>query len=146
MTGDVIEERSAGVILYRTNDNSGKNLYLILKYAGGHWDFAKGKKEKGETDITTALREVREETGIKDVVIHEGFKREMEYEFMEDKGKMIHKTVIFFLGCTQTKEITLSDEHQEYAWCEYDDASFRVTYPSARDVLASANMILNEND
>lgn len=144
MTGDVIEERSAGVIIYRVDDK-GKYLYLVLKYAGGHWDFAKGKKEQGETDIETALREVREETGINDVEICKGFEREIEYEFMEDGGNMIHKSVIFFLGRTLTKEIVLSDEHQEYIWHKYDDASFLVTYPSARDILASADMILNED-
>lgn len=141
-SGDIVEERSAGIILYRTDKN--KRLYLILKYAEGHWDFAKGKKEKGETDVQTALREVKEETGITDVSIHESFQREIEYEFMYGADTMIHKTVIFFLGRVQTKDITLSNEHQEYAWYEYDDASFSITFPSARDILACADAALND--
>lgn len=146
--GTIKEERSAGVILYRIdkNDNNcDKRLYLILRYAGGHWDFAKGKKENGESDLQTALREVREETGITDVSVHDGFQREIKYEFVEGTGAMVHKSVIFFLGRAQTKDVALSNEHQDYAWYEYDDASFTVTYPSARGVLARADAHLNDN-
>lgn len=142
------EERSAGVVLYRidkNDDNHGKRLYLVLKYAGGHWDFAKGKKESGESDLQTALREVREETGIADVSIRDGFQREIKYEFIEGTGAMVHKSVIFFLGRTHAKDVTLSNEHQDYAWYEYDDASFTVTYPSARGILACADAALNDD-
>ena len=142
---DVREERSAGIIMYRVAED-GRRLYLVLMYAAGHWDFAKGKKEKGESDMQTALREVREETGIADVAVLDGFEREIEYEFM-DNGAMIHKTVIFFLGHVRTeeeKEVTLSDEHQDYAWLEYDDASFAITHAAARAVLADAEEALRD--
>jgi len=139
---DVLEERSAGVILYRNGgdaSSNGKNrLYLVLRYSAGHWDFAKGKKEEGESDIQTALREVREETGITDVRLHADFQRHIEYEFTDDRGTMIHKRVVFFLGSTGTEYVTLSDEHQEYAWREYDDASYVLTYAAARNMLAAA--------
>ena len=131
-----IHERSAGVIIYRTDDDAGR-LYLIMQYAEGHWDFAKGKKEIGEDDMQTALREVREETGISDVVICKGFSREIRYEF-EYEGMRIHKTVIFFAGSTNTSDISLSDEHQKYAWLAYEDAMSAITYPAARNVLADA--------
>jgi len=43
----MIEETSAGIVLFR-KENS-KNLFLLLNYPSGHWDFVKGKMEKGET-------------------------------------------------------------------------------------------------
>ena len=163
----ILQERSAGVIIYRAKHNQTKDktgndgsnhsktttakydmssrMYLILGYPAGHWDFAKGKKEKGETDRQTALREVREETGITDLIIHDGFQREIEYEFMDKSGTMIHKTVIFFVGYTKTDEIILSNEHEGYSWLEYDDASFKITYGAARNVLAAADAFLDEH-
>ena len=133
------EERSAGVILYKTEGQ--RRVYLILQYAAGHWDFAKGKKIRGETDMQAALREVREETGITDVPICDDFKEEIKYEFMRD-GTAIRKTVVFFLGRTESSNIALSGEHTDYTWQEYNDAILAVTHEAARRVLAGANRVL----
>ena len=37
--------------------------YSII--ARGYWDLAKGKLEKGETNLQAAVRELKEETGLK---------------------------------------------------------------------------------
>ncbi|MFH1332713.1 MAG: NUDIX domain-containing protein, partial [archaeon] len=63
----MIKEKSAGVIVY----NNGE--FLILQYTAGHWDFPKGHIEKGETERETALRELKEETGITDAFFVKGF-------------------------------------------------------------------------
>ncbi len=41
----MIEETSAGIVLFRKE--GAKNLFLLLHYPSGHWDFVKGKMEKG---------------------------------------------------------------------------------------------------
>ena len=134
------EEISAGVVLYVMRGP--RRLYLVLRYAAGHWDLAKGKREPDESDVQAALREVMEETGISDVSLHEGFARSIEYEFM-DGSDAVHKTVTFFLGETRTRDVTLSDEHQDYAWQEYGDAVRAVTYPAAAGVLGAADAWLD---
>ena len=58
----MIKETSAGIVLYRKENT--KNLFLLLHYPSGHWDFVKGKMEKNETTHETAIRETKEETGI----------------------------------------------------------------------------------
>ena len=58
----MIEETSAGIVIFR-RENS-KILFLLLHYPSGHWDFVKGKMEKGESVQQTAIRETKEETGI----------------------------------------------------------------------------------
>ena len=57
----MIEERSAGVILFNKTDGI---QFLILKYPSGHWDFVKGNIEEGEKEKETVKRELFEETGI----------------------------------------------------------------------------------
>ena len=43
------------------------NAILLLKKYNGDWVLPKGKVEPGETHEETALREVKEETGVKAV-------------------------------------------------------------------------------
>ena len=64
------EEVSAGIILF--NEIVDKE-FLLLNYPSKHWDFVKGKMEKDETPLETALRETKEETGISDVEFIDGF-------------------------------------------------------------------------
>lgn len=131
-------ERSAGAIIYRAApDDPGKHLFLLLDY-GRHWDFPKGHLEAGEDDRTAALRELAEETGIADVRLDPAFKHEIEYYFRDKKGRLIRKTVAFFLGRTPTDAVHLSHEHVGYAFLAYPDAVGRVTYANAREVLALA--------
>ena len=63
-------EKSCGGLIYREHD--GETQLLLLKHrCGGHWSFPKGHMEAGETEMETALREIREETGLR-VFLREG--------------------------------------------------------------------------
>jgi len=72
------EQKSAGIVLFR--NDSDKNEFLLLNYPQGHWDFVKGKVEKGETPHETALRETKEETGITNIEFIDGFEESVEYD------------------------------------------------------------------
>jgi predicted NUDIX family NTP pyrophosphohydrolase len=61
---------SAGLVLYRIRD---RGLEIFLAHPGGpffarkdegHWTIPKGEVEAGEDMLATAIREVREETGL----------------------------------------------------------------------------------
>jgi bis(5'-nucleosidyl)-tetraphosphatase len=125
----MLEERSAGVILYQES-TSGK-MYLLLNYPSGHWDFVKGNIEKGETFKQTVLREVREETAITDINFVDGFEDKVEYYYQRD-GQVIHKEVVFFLANTKTNNVILSHEHRDYTWLDFDDALKKLTYKTAK--------------
>jgi len=133
------EEVSAGIILF--NRLNGK--FLLLNYPSKHWDFVKGKMEKGETPHQTALRETKEETGISDIEFLDGFEEEIEYYFYADNQE-IHKKVIFFLGKTETTDITLSHEHLDYIWLEFDNALNKTTYENAKNLLRKSKEFLDK--
>ena len=137
----MIEETSAGVVIFR-KENS-KILFLLLYYPSGHWDFVKGKMEKGETAQQTAIRETREETGITDVVFTENFEEWIEYNF-QFQGEHVHKKVVFFLGETKTKNVSISHEHLDYTWMDYSDAMDRTTYDNAKTVLTKSYSLLSK--
>jgi 8-oxo-dGTP pyrophosphatase MutT (NUDIX family) len=133
------EQKSAGIVLFRNASN--KNEFLLLNYPQGHWDFVKGKVEEGETPHETALRETKEETGISDIEFIDGFEESVEYDF-RFKNEGIHKKVIFFLAKTNEKKISLSHEHNDSVWLEYDDALKKTTFRNAKNVLSKANEFL----
>ncbi|MBT3329358.1 MAG: NUDIX domain-containing protein [Nitrosopumilus sp.] len=136
----MIEETSAGIILYR-KENS-KKLFLLLHYPSGHWDFVKGKMEKGETIQQTAVRETKEETGITDITFVEDFEEWIGYNF-KHKGELIQKKVVFFLAETKTKTIKISHEHSGYTWMDYNASMEKTTFENAKTVLTKAQRLLS---
>ena len=135
----MIRETSAGAVLLC--NTSGKNEFLLLNYPQGHWDFVKGKMEVGETPHETVKREMGEETGISNFKLIKGFEEYVEYNF-RFKNEDIHKTVVFFLAKTNEKKITLSHEHNDFVWLEYDDALKKTTFRNAKNVLSKTNEFL----
>lgn len=134
-----ITERSAGIVLFRSEGN--KKLFLLLHYPSGHWDFVKGRIEKNEKQREAALRESKEETGITDIEFIDGFEEKIQYTYQYG-GKRVRKEVIFFLAKTKTKDITLSDEHLDHVWLEFDDAFSKTTYQNAKDLLSKSKNLV----
>ncbi len=136
-------EYSAAIILFR-RDGSGAPLYLLLHYPprhqhdedrGGHWDVPKGHIEDGENAEQAARREASEETGITDIAFREGFREQNHYLYTRDDGELMKKFVTYLVAETESTEVTLSHEHDDYAWLPYNEARERVTFENARAML-----------
>lgn len=132
-------EFSAGFILFR--ESRGQPLFLLLDY-GQHWDYPKGHLEKGESAWQAAVRELCEETGIRQVDRVTRFQRDMHYRFFSSKKGHVEKTVTYFLGRTRTEKVTLSDEHSGHVWLAYPQAFACLTFPNARHILTAAHQAL----
>ena len=137
----MIEETSAGIVLFRKEDS--KILFLLLHYPSGHWDFIKGKMEKGESTHETAIREAQEETGITDITFLENFEEWIKYDF-QYQGELVCKKVVFFLAETKTKEVMISHEHLDYTWMEYNGSMEKTTFDNAKTVLTRAQTLLTK--
>ena len=142
-------EKSAGAIIYRIKDNMPH--YLLLHYPSGHWEFAKGHIEEGENPEDAAKREIQEETGLTDIAIVPGFKEYIKYFFRnnydlkkEDKEKApwIFKLVVFYLAQTKTEQVKISDEHVGFVWLPYQEASKKLTFKNAKNLLKKANEVI----
>jgi 8-oxo-dGTP pyrophosphatase MutT (NUDIX family) len=137
----MIEETSAGIVLFRKEDS--KILFLLLHYPSGHWDFIKGKMEEGESTHETAIREAKEETGITDITFLENFEEWIKYDF-QYQGELVHKKVVFFLAETKTKQVMISHEHLDYTWMDYNTSMKKTTFDNAKTVLTRAQMLLTK--
>lgn len=142
-------EKSAGAIIYKLE--GGVPHYLLLHYPTGHWEFPKGHIEGNETEEETVIREVAEETGIKDLKIIPGFKKYIKYFFRQygekisaedrKKGKVpwIFKLVVFFVAEAKSKEVKISHEHKGFLWLPIDQAIKKTTFKNSKNLLKEAN-------
>ncbi len=130
-----MQELCAGFVI--VNDNK----YLLLHYKIGHWGFPKGHIEKGESPEQAAVRELVEETGIKDFIAMPGFVERIKY-FFRKEGSVIAKEVVFFLARTEEKNVVLSPEHVDFVWLSFDDALKKLTFESTKNVLKKAEGFL----
>ena len=132
-------EISAGIVIRN------KDKYLLLRYVHGHWGFPKGHVEQGESLETTAKREVMEETGL-NIEINTKFHAKINYVYSLET-EQIEKTVHFFVGCSETKRVVLSDEHVDFKWLSYAQALNQITYVNEKEILkkVDAYFIKKEN-
>ena len=135
---EMARETSVGAVVFR---GDGDRKYLLLHYEAGHWDFPKGNVEKGETPENTALREIREETGIEDIAFIPGFDERIRYFYKREK-KTIAKEVEFLLAETKSERVKLSSEHTGYEWLGYGEANERITFRNSKDILKKAESFL----
>ena len=87
------EVSSGGVVIRRVGE---RVEYLLVEDAYGRWALPKGKVESRESPERAALREVREETGLRDLTIRAVLPK-VEYVYTDPGGTLVFKTVHFFL-------------------------------------------------
>lgn len=138
----LIDERSAGAVVFYMGENS-EPEYLLLHYSAGHWDFPKGNIEAGENEKQTATREIQEETCINDVEFMDGFRMKIEYKYRHGK-KVVRKEVVLYLARTRTRNVILSHEHIGFAWKKFDEAMQQLTYLNAKNLLSAAKKHLQQ--
>jgi bis(5'-nucleosidyl)-tetraphosphatase len=118
-------------------------IFLLLQYFSGHWDFPKGNKERGENSIQTIRREIKEETGIRDLTFIDGFVKEISYKYLR-QNQLISKKVVYFLARTNTKDVVLSSEHTDFEWDHYESALKRLTYKKSKEILTEGYIFLKQ--
>ena len=132
-------ETSCGFILVNFDS------ILLLQYPQGHWSFPKGHIEDTDADHhSTALRELTEETGISNVTVEDGWSRKTEYTFTR-KGRETPKQVFWYIAETDELTVSLSHEHTNYLWLQFDEAEDLITFEQEKELLRSARDHLRRN-
>ena len=143
--------RAAGGIVYREGTESGEPEFLLLLHKHGHyWSFPKGRRNKGETDLETARREIREETGIDEFTLLEkgdSFISNTVRYFVRRGSSLIPKEVRYFLvKFSKRVEVSLSREHIAYKWLKFDDAIANLSHNNSKELLTKVYSNLRHPD
>ena len=130
---------SGGVVFKKTP--KGVRVALISKEKGAVWCLPKGLQEKGETARHTAVREVREETGLSARVINKI--GSIDYWFYW-KTRKIHKVVHFFI-LRYTGGSTANHDHEveRSKWFSMEDAMTRIVYKNELQILRKAKKMID---
>ncbi len=125
------QEKSCGTIVVKTVGND-KKILLIKNKNGGHWSFPKGHVEKGESEIQTALRETKEETGL-DVEIRRDIDP-VSVKYSPKKG--VWKEVLYFVSSYKSGEVEIQKEEvADHKWCNFYDAAKIITFDNEANAL-----------
>ena len=124
----MIYEKSCGCVVF----DEGK--VLMIQHNEGHWDFPKGHVEGNETEVQTAIREVKEETNI-DVIVKPQYRYTTEYSPKEG----VLKEVVYFMANKKSDNcIPQESEIQKVEWVEIGEAVDRITFDVTRNVFKRA--------
>jgi len=119
-------------------NEAGKYLFMLRR---GIWDLPKGKLDPGETIEHCALREVTEETGLKDVRLDGPLL--VTYHTYDENGKHILKETHWFrMNAVDDKALQPQQEEQitELRWVSAGEMKplLQRTFPSVADVIRRA--------
>lgn len=121
-------EKACGCIII----DNGK--VLLIQQNEGWWGFPKGHVEIGETEVETAIREVKEETNID--VVPDKNKRYVQ-EYMLKNGVL--KQVVLFVASKVSNEIKAQEcEVKNVKWFNFKDALSAITYEDTKKLLRDA--------
>lgn len=119
------KEKSCGCIIIKDN-----KVLLVYEKNMNFWGFPKGHMEKGENEIETALREVKEEVGI-DVEINNKKRYVLNYNIRDE----IDKTTVLYVAVPKNDEIIMQESEIEDAkWCNFEEALNTLTFDDSREM------------
>jgi bis(5'-nucleosidyl)-tetraphosphatase len=130
-----IEKSVGAVIKYQSPSSKMKDPeFLLLRNRRGYWGFPQGHKEEGETEIQTLFREVYEETGINSLNIL-SFIGRIRYSFFKGEGVKSRKEVSFYYATTSIRDITLSNEHDDFIWTTFSESLTYLNRKQLRSIM-----------
>jgi len=120
----------------------GASILLISTQAGRRWQLPKGHIEEGETPEQTAVREVREETGITGRVVAP--LPGVEYWFVEKGAQRVHKQVDYYLLTFISGDTADFDVHEVSGaeWFSWDEGLSKLSFENERRVVLQARAIV----
>ena len=138
---------AGGVVLAETRPDAPVAL-VAHRSARGHlqWTLPKGAREEGETVTETALREVREETGLEAELL--GPLDTIDYRFVwAPERTRYHKFVHYFLMRFAGGDFSQRDhEMEDAAWFEPAEAKRRMSFANERKLLDLIPEVLATQD
>ena len=140
MSEKLLYEKSCGAVVYCQEDNDIK--YLLVCEHGGFWVFPKGHMEDGESERETALREVKEETGI-DITLIDGFQIKDEHNLAREGRPNTIKQTIYFLAKYENQIfVPQESEISQIALMDFEAAMSALQFDSFKHILTLANNFL----
>jgi dATP pyrophosphohydrolase len=106
------------------------------------WETVHGRIEPSERPEQAAVREVREETGLE---LDRLYNVTCQPFYLHTLG-VVQMAVVFAAFVTESANVRLGPEHQQYEWLSMADAAARFTWPREREALEHIRILLGAGD
>jgi dATP pyrophosphohydrolase len=111
--------------------------FLLLKRGNdqiypGLWQMVTGKIIEGEQAFETALREIKEETGLKPTQL---WVAPTVNSFYEPKDEYVCLLPVFAAKVDAESKIEISNEHTEYKWLKKEESKELLAWPGQRNAV-----------
>ncbi len=139
----VVYRISSGGVVFRPAGTGYEVALIRVRRADGDaWALPKGWVEKGEDLEHTAVREVREETGLDAKVLRK--LGEITYEFYSkaDRNRIVKTVHLFLMECLGGNTADHDDEVEEVRWFPLGDALWTLTYKNEREMVEKAASLI----
>ncbi|MDR3124453.1 MAG: NUDIX domain-containing protein [Endomicrobium sp.] len=139
----MVKETSCGAVIYKI-ENANPVFLLVKSVKSSNWGLPKGHMEKGETEKETAVREIFEETGIKQLKFDDNFRQENVYIIDNEEttklGYKIEKCVVYFLALSVGNEILEYDKKEisENRWMNFQKLQELLLLHNSKEILSLA--------
>jgi 8-oxo-dGTP pyrophosphatase MutT (NUDIX family) len=136
---------SAGGVPYRRREGR-VEVAIVSVGPQGRWQLPKGIVDPGEAPDATAVREVREETGLDTELVAPIDTVEYWYQGTS-RGERIryHKYVHFFLLAYRSGDVSDHDQEvNEARWVALDDAERMLAFKNERQAVGRARRLIEE--
>ncbi len=124
---EVVRETTSGGIVYR-KDDKGQVQILLMQDAKNRWTIPKGHVEPGEEPKGTAEREIREETGLQDMKVHNWLGK-VNFRYRRNHTLVLMTMHIYLVeGLGKTDKLKPEDWLNDIKWLSASDAVDKIAY------------------
>ena len=150
LTSKINREFSSGGVVYKkvkSKRQEVKVLWLVRKtmssklFPEEHWMLAKGWIDKGEKPEDTAVREVKEETGVEAKIVQKIETIKYFYKHPE-RGGVLKFVTFYLMEYIKNLPEGHDNETSEVAWLSFEEAKKRLSFSGEKQILSKAQEIL----
>jgi len=125
---EVVRETTSGGVVFRQDAKTGEIQILLMQDAKNRWTIPKGHVEQGEDSRDTAEREIREETGLKEMKVHSWLGK-VNFRYRRNHTLVLMTMHIYLVeGLGESGKLHPEDWLNDIKWLPTTEAVDKIAY------------------